>query len=208
VGDRWATGRTEAFSDGVFAIAITLLVLDLSIPTDQLDHPWRAIVHQWPSYLAYLTSFATIGSIWLIHHGIFTRIRYVDSRVMRLNLVLLLAASILPYPTRLVSEAIRHPHAERAMVFFYGLCLLAVATTLRALWRAATRDRELVHPDVSDDEIRALTLASTPSIGFFVAATVLAIFLPGVAAAGYCLIALTALVRVRGDQPGVAAGGI
>lgn len=71
---QWDTGRTEAFSDGVLGVAITLLVLDINIPQSQVKHFWYSIVHLWPTYLAYLTSFATIGGLWLAHHGIFARL--------------------------------------------------------------------------------------------------------------------------------------
>ncbi|HTY97845.1 MAG TPA: TMEM175 family protein, partial [Solirubrobacteraceae bacterium] len=105
MSSRWETSRTEAFSDGVFAIAITLLVLDLGVPSSELGHLGHGILHEWPAYLGYVTSFVTIGGIWLSHHGIFRRLRFVDSRVMRLNLLLLLFVSFLPYPTRLMAEA-------------------------------------------------------------------------------------------------------
>ena len=73
---RWATGRIEAFSDGVFAIAITLLVLDIKVDPSDYDHLARALGHEWPAYLAYVTSFLTVGSIWLAHHNLFTRLRF------------------------------------------------------------------------------------------------------------------------------------
>ena len=75
---RWETGRVEAFSDGVFAIAITLLVLEIRIDPAHFDHLWRALADEWPSYLAYVTSFLTVGGVWLAHHGLFSRLRYVD----------------------------------------------------------------------------------------------------------------------------------
>ena len=75
---QWSTGRIEAFSDGVFAIAITLLVLDISVPESDFDSLGSGIAHQWPAYLAYATSFVTIGGIWMAHHGIFRRLRYAN----------------------------------------------------------------------------------------------------------------------------------
>jgi len=77
---RWETTRTEAFSDGVFSIASTLLVLDIAIPASELDDLWSAIAHQWPPYLAYATSFITIGGIWLAHHSVFSRLQYTGQR--------------------------------------------------------------------------------------------------------------------------------
>ena len=115
MGNRWETGRTEAFSDGVFAIAITLLVLEIGIPASEFDDLWSAIFHEWPAYLGYATSFLTIGGLWLAHHGIFRRLRYANNAVMRINLLLLMAVSFLPYPTKLVAEAIgtRAPSARQ-----------------------------------------------------------------------------------------------
>ena len=105
MAERWSTSRTEAFSDGVFAIAITLLVLEIDVPETAYDDLWQGILDQWPAYLAYVTSFLTIGGIWLAHHGGFARLAFVDRRVMRLNLLLLMVVSFLPFPTRLVAEA-------------------------------------------------------------------------------------------------------
>ena len=78
VENYWGTSRTEAFSDGVFAIAITLLILEVNVPETAFDNLWRGIIDQWPSYLAYATSFITIGGLWLAHHGIFRRLQYVE----------------------------------------------------------------------------------------------------------------------------------
>jgi len=201
VGNRWETGRTEAFSDGVFAIAITLLVLDIGIPASEFDDLWSAIFHEWPAYLGYATSFLTIGGIWLAHHGIFQRLQYANDPVMRINLLLLMAVAFLPFPTRLVAEAIRDESAERAAAIFYGACLLAIALLFSALWAAVARDRRLLMPEVGDDEVKAILLASSPSIGFYAAAIALAIVAPRAAAVGYLLIAVVAALRVRGDEP-------
>ena len=72
---RWSPGRLEAFSDGVLAIAITLLVLEIKIEPSEFDHLWRALADEWPSYLAYVTSFLTIGAVWLAHHALFVRLQ-------------------------------------------------------------------------------------------------------------------------------------
>jgi uncharacterized membrane protein len=201
VGSRWDTGRIEAFSDGVFAIAITLLVLDIGIPASEFDDLWSAIFHEWPAYLGYATSFLTIGGLWLAHHGVFRRLRYANDLVIRINLLLLLmAVSFLPYPTRLVAEAIRDESAERAAAIFYGVCLLAIALLFSALWGAVARDRELLKPEVSDEEVNAILLASSPSIGFYAGAIALAIVAPQAAAFGYLLIAVVGVLRVRGDE--------
>jgi TMEM175 potassium channel family protein len=199
MGDRWGTGRIEAFSDGVFAIAITLLILEVGVPESEFDNLWRGIADQWPSYLAYATSFITIGGLWMVHHGIFRRLQYANSWVMRINLALLMAVSFLPFPTKLLAEAIHETDAERAAVIFYGATLLVISLLLSALWGVITRDR-LLKPEVSEQEINAILAATTPSLGFYVGVIVLAIFAPKVAAFGYLVIAIAAVLRTRGDK--------
>ncbi len=198
--DRWGTGRTEAFSDGVFAIAITLLVLEISVPESGFEDLWQGIADQWPSYLAYATSFLTIGWIWLIHHGIFRRLQYANSWVMRLNLVLLMATAFLPFPTKLLAEAIHDTDAERAASIFYGATLFVISALISILWRVIASEPELLRPQVSDMEVKAITAAATPNLAFYVAVIVLAIFAPKVSAFGYLVIAVIAIFRVRGDQ--------
>jgi uncharacterized membrane protein len=199
VPERWPTSRTEAFSDGVFAIAITLLVLEIGVPESEFDNLWKGIAGEWPSYLAFATSFLTIGAIWLTHHGVFARMQYVDSGVMRLNILLLLAVSFLPFPTRLMAEAFGHTSAERAAVIFYGSTLLAISALLSALWGAVARDPHLIRSGVTEDEVRRLLAATTPSIGSYAAALVLAIFAPHIAAFGFFVVAIVLILRARGD---------
>jgi TMEM175 potassium channel family protein len=200
VGNRWDTGRTEAFSDGVFAFAITLLVLDIGVPESGFDHLWRSIADQWPSYLGYATSFLTVGGIWLVHTGMFRRLQYANRRVMQVNLVLLMAVAFLPFPTTLVAEAIRNSSAERAAVIFYGGWLLVISLLYSALWSVIASDRSLLKPEVSEKEVDAIARATTPSLGFYLAVILLAFIAPRVAAFGYLIIAIVALLRARGDS--------
>jgi len=200
MGDHWETGRMEAFSDGVFAIAITLLILEISVPESAFEDLWSGIAHQWPSYLAYVTSFLTIGGIWAAHHGIFRRLAYANQRLMALNLLLLMAVSFLPFPTKLMAEAIHDEGASRTAVIFYGATLLVISLLLSALWGSVTLDRHVLRPEVGDDEIKAIALATTPNIGLYVAMIALAVFAPRVAIFGYLVIAVVALLRMRGDS--------
>ena len=204
VSDHWETNRTEAFSDGVFAIAITLLVLDIRIPATEFSDPWTALAHEWPAYLGFATSFVTIGGIWLIHHGMFRRLQYADTRIMRLNLLLLMAVSWLPFPTRFMAEAMRATEAERAAVIVYGASLLLISAIISGMWGAIALDRRLLKPDVSDAEIKLILRQSTPNLGFYVSLTALALFLPRAAAAGYLVVAVVAVLRARGDNFAVA----
>ncbi len=196
----WGTGRTEAFSDGVFAIAITLLILEVNVPETAFDNLWRGIADQWPSYLAYVTSFITIGGIWLAHHGIFRRLQYANTPLMLINLLLLMAVSFLPFPTKLMAEAINSSDAERTAVIFYGLSLLVISCLISALWGSVARDRHLLQPEVSAKEFNAIALATTPSVGFYVGVIVLAVLAPKIAVFGYLLIAIVAVLRARGDS--------
>jgi TMEM175 potassium channel family protein len=206
VANRWGTGRTEAFSDGVFAIAITLLVLDISVPEADFDDLWDGIVDQWPAYLGYTTSFLTIGGIWLAHHGIFRRLQHIDSTVMRLNLLLLMTVSFLPFPTRLMAEAIHDESAERVAVVFYGIALLVNSLVLGAMWQAIARRRELLRSEITDPEVQYLLRRTAPNIGFYAGVTLLAILLPYVAAVGYLVIAILLVFRAPSD-PGVTRAG-
>jgi TMEM175 potassium channel family protein len=193
--------RLEAFSDGVFAIAITLLVLEISVPESAFEDLWKGIADQWPSYLAFTTSFITIGGLWLVHHAIFRRLAGADGTVMRLNLLLLMLVSFIPFPSKLVAEAIdTTTDTERAAVIFFGLVLLAISVTTSALWRYVARHGDLLEPGVTDEEVRAMTRVTTPSMGFYVVVVLLAILAPQVAAFGYLLIAVVGVFRQRGDR--------
>jgi uncharacterized membrane protein len=187
------TARMEAFSDGVYAIAITLLILDVTVPPDSGDHLLRAYLDQWPAFLAYTASFATIGASWLGHSLVTEYLDHADAVLVRLNLVLLFVVSVIPFPTRLVGEYLTERHAERVAITIYGIHLLAATLLLSALWRYA-RSRGLVHPDRSDLEFRLLSRRVEPGlIGYLVLIGVGAL-LPIVALIGYLAIALLLVI--------------
>jgi TMEM175 potassium channel family protein len=200
VGDRWHTGRIEAFSDGVFAIAITLLVLDIHVPPTAFDNLWRGIANEWPAYLGFATSFITIGGFWMAHHGLFRRLEYANQLVMRLNLLLLMAVCFLPFPTRLVAEAIHTANAERAAVIFYGASLLVISLLYAALGQAVTSDRSLLRPEVTTDEVQLLVRQVRPNIGFYMAVIAFAELAPIAAAFGFLVVAVNVVLRARGDN--------
>jgi uncharacterized membrane protein len=189
-------GRLEALSDGVFAIAITLLVLELAVEPDAVDHPLRSILEEWPSYLTYVTSFLTIGVIWMAHSVITAHLRAADSTLYRLNLLLLLLASFLPFPTKLVGEFVDDEQAERVAVVFYGLTLLALVVSLTFLLRYAFSRPELVKDHVDEDTIAA-GAQYRPSYVFYAVAIAVGFLLPMVAVALYLGIALYLAVPAR-----------
>jgi len=192
------TARLEAFSDGVFAIAITLLVLDLAVPVTHVSeqHLLDAIGDQWPGYLGYLVSFSTVGALWLGHNAITDYLDRADTTLLRLNLLLLFFVSFLPFPTRLLSEYITADRAERVAVTFYGLTLLIAGALLSLFWRYALHAR-LVRPNAGDEEITLLTHRLTPGLGAYAVLIIVGLFSPVAAVIGYLVIALFFLIPLR-----------
>ncbi len=143
--------RLEAFSDGVFAIAITLLVLDLVVPAREetaahgLAH---ALASEWPAYFAYLVSFLAIGIIWVNHHAVFDRVRFVDRRVLFANLFLLLMVSLIPFPTRLLAEYLTAADGSHVAAAVYSATMLLMGVSFGLLWASLTRDRRLLHEGI------------------------------------------------------------
>jgi uncharacterized membrane protein len=152
------TGRVEAFSDGVFAIAITLLVLELKVPHDMTAPLWPELARQWPSYLALVTSFVTIAIMWINHHMLFTHVRRVDRPLMLLNAWVLFGTSLVPFPTALVAARLGHPGAELAASVYSGTFLFT-AVAFNLFWRyasSARRQPSLVR-DPHGPEVAAIT---------------------------------------------------
>jgi uncharacterized membrane protein len=190
---RLRTGRLEAFSDGVFAIAITLLVLEISVPPGSEDHLLDAVLDQWPSYLAYVVSFSTIGAVWLAHSAITEYLHGANTLLIRLNLLLLMVVSFLPFPTRLLAEYLGDDDPARVAATIYGLTLLAAAALLAVLWTYAV-SAGLVIPEAADEEIRVLTTRLTPGLGGYVALVIVGVFFPTIAILGYLLLAIVLIV--------------
>jgi len=194
------TQRLEAFSDGVFAIAVTLLVLDLAVPAGSQRDLLRAFATQWPSYLAYVVSFATIGAVWLGHSQITEYLERADGTLMRLNLLLLLFVSLLPFPTRLIAQNIAAEDRERVAVTIYGITLLLTTGLLSLLWWYALR-AHLVRPDAKDKELTILTQRLTPGLAGYVLLLVLGLVMPVLAVIGYLLVALFILLPLPLRRP-------
>ena len=200
--------RMEAFSDGVFAIAITLLVLELSIPEGSEGHLLGAVLSLWPSYLAYIVSFATIGATWLGHNSITHYMHGANATFLRANLALLLVVSFLPFPTKLVAEYLGSREDEKVAATVFGVTLLAVMSLLSVLWTLAVRGG-LVHPETGDEEITLLSRRLRPSLALYVVLIVVGWFTPIVAVIGYLVIAFFLIFPVslrRREKTEPAAG--
>jgi uncharacterized membrane protein len=167
--------RLEAFSDGVIAIAITLLILEIKVPEgagEQLPH---RLAQQWPSYVSYAVSFFVIGVIWLNHHALFAHLGRVDRKLMALNLVLLFTIATIPWPTSLLASYMREGgDAERLAALIYSGTMLAMGVAFGSLWTYAARDRRLLGTDLSDDEIRRRTLRFTIGAPLYLVALLVA----------------------------------
>ena len=147
------TSRLEAFSDGVFAIAATLLVLELRVPAGEGDLV-RALIGLWPAYAAYLISFLTIGIIWVNHHTLLEHCRRVDRPFLYLNLFLLIAVGIVPFPTALVGEYILSERGATAALVVYGLGAVLIALAFTGVFLYATHDHRLVGDHAAARRIR------------------------------------------------------
>src|SRR5688572_27932785 len=138
------TARVEAFSDGVFAIAVTLLILEIRVPeTVQHDGLRSALAHLWPSFLAFLASFMTIGVMWLNHHRLFTLIHKCDDGLIAFNLLLLLGITWIPFPTGLLAEHLLGPDSRVAGIV-YATSFFVIAIVFIVMWRYAVRSRLVV----------------------------------------------------------------
>jgi TMEM175 potassium channel family protein len=151
------TARVEAFSDGVFAIAITLLILEIKIPGPGPTQLSLQLLRQWPSYVSFVISFAFIGIMWMNHHRLFTHIRRCDDGLMVLNLLLLLGVTAVPFPTAVLAAHLRQP-GQRTAVLLYNGTYVFIAICFNVLWRyAAAQKRRLLAADVDRRTVDRIT---------------------------------------------------
>jgi uncharacterized membrane protein len=184
----------EGFSDGVFGFAITLLVVDLALHPP--GTPLQQVLHAWPAYLAYLTSFLTIGGAWLLHTALTDQLERIDRLFLRLNLLVLFAVVFLPFPTRLVAESLHNSSGERVYVTMYGLTLLAIRLLGSAL-DAYARYEHLYSPAGEDEELASTQRKFLPVVIGYVIAIIIGLLLPVVAAALYAGLAVYLMVPFR-----------
>lgn len=153
------SSRVETFSDGVFAIAITLLILEIKVPeVGTHGDLWDALGAQWPSYAAYVVSFLVIGIVWINHHQVFGYVALVDRTLTFLNLLLLLVVAAVPWPTAMLAEYLREDQASHVAAAVYSLLMVVVALTFQALWWHLTRTGHLFDPRVNIPAARATRL--------------------------------------------------
>jgi uncharacterized membrane protein len=182
------TGRTEAFSDGVLAIAITLLVLDLRVPVGDALHGSLAatLVQEWPSYAAYVTSFLIIGIIWVNHHGVFELVNRVDRVTLFLNLLLLMAVVAIPFTTALMAEYLREGGPDaRTAALIYSFVMLAMSLAFASLYTHVARHPALLADGVDPVGVRSsIVRFSAMGLLLYLTTMVVALF-----SAPLCLVA-------------------
>ncbi|AKB27050.1 Integral membrane protein [Methanosarcina siciliae T4/M] len=147
------TNRLEAFSDGVFAIAATLLVLEISVPPSGSELG-RELLTLWPSYLAYVTSFIVIGNIWINHHTMFDHIVRADHTLLLLNTIHLMFIAFIPFPTAVLSQALHNGTKESIATSFYGGTLAVTGILVNFMWHHAAHEHLLLGKDISHEQVK------------------------------------------------------
>jgi uncharacterized membrane protein len=194
--------RLEAFSDGVFAIAITLLVIEIVVPQHAGSHLLSALFHERPVYLAYFIAFISIGIVWIEHNALTEALDHVNAGFLRLNLLLLLLVAFLPYPARVMEEYLSlvdtEHGGERTAVAFFGLVLFLLRLMLIVLGRYAEREG-LFGDDTAEERVEEnrVRYQLGPSLIFYAVATACGLVSPYLGVSLYVLIGVYLLLPVR-----------
>jgi uncharacterized membrane protein len=153
------TSRIEAFSDGIFCVAITLLAIEIGVEakSDETNQNLaNSLMHLWPKYLAYFISFVNVLLAWIGHHGLFKNLRNTNNFVMMSNGFLLMLVALVPFPTKTLGLFLLTGAFKTAVVFYTGYFVL-ISIAFRILWYAASRNKELLVHNISEVQIRNIT---------------------------------------------------
>jgi uncharacterized membrane protein len=179
------TARLETFSDGVFAIAATLLILDVKLP--QGGSVTHGLLEIWPSYLAYALAFVTIGIMWINHHTVFRQIATVDRTFLTINIFFLMVIAFVPFPTRVLAEHLQHD--SKAAAFAYGVVMTLMAAMYGALWFYAATGRRLIAADADQRTVSGISRSFRPGVPIYAISTLSALLSAWLAVALYLAIA-------------------
>jgi uncharacterized membrane protein len=183
-------GRLETFADGVFAIAATLLILNVDSAVGEVSGELgERLLDAWPSYLAYVVSFLTIGIIWVNHHTVMSLVERVDRRFLLATVVFLMCVAFIPFPTRLLAEHLREDGAKAAALL-YGITLTATAVMFSVIWFWASIGRRLLKADADPKVVSGITRSYLPGPWIYLGATLVALVSPTASAILYGAIAL------------------
>jgi uncharacterized membrane protein len=187
------TNRLEAFSDGVFAVAITLLVLDLSVPEG--GDLWHQLKEEWPSFASFLVSFWVIGIIWVNHHGLIDHLNRTNRSVLYLNLLVLMTVVFIPFATALMAEHLKSGADERVAAIVYALAFLAMGIAFNLFWTYVVKHRPELGVQIPDEEVRRMSVGFMIGSPIYAVAVIMAFISPAVvliiigAVAGYYMLA-------------------
>jgi uncharacterized membrane protein len=172
------TSRLEAFSDGVFAVAITLLVLDLSVPGG--DELWHQLKEEWPQFASFFVSFWVIGIIWVNHHGLLDHLKRIDRPVLYLNLLVLMTVVFIPFSTALMADHLKSGADEKVAALVYALAFLAMGIAFGLFWTYIVKHRRDLGVEIPDEEIRRMSVRFTIGNPLYAVAVVMAFISPAV----------------------------
>lgn len=182
------TGRLETFADGVFAIAITLLVLAIRLPAPE-EPLGPALIRQWPEFAGYVVSFLTIGIMWVQHHRLFTLIRRSNSTFAMINVIFLMFIAFVPFPTAVLAQRLGTGVDEVGATLLYGATMTAIAAMFNAIWRyGSARGGHLLVATISASR-RAEARGYRWGVPIYALITLLAFINPLVSLAGFGLFA-------------------
>ena len=197
-GSEAERGRLEAFSDGVFAIAVTLLILEVKV-SDEGGSLAQRLQHAWPTYVAYLISFAVIAIMWINHHNMLQAVHRVDHAILVANVAMLLVISFIPFPTKIVGEHLSKGtfNDKRTSVLLFGGTMMAASLVFPWLWWALTRRPELRQPQVTEAVVRAGMRRNLLGLPTYSAATLVAVWFPLLSMAVFGAVAVFYLLPER-----------
>lgn len=193
------TDRLEAFSDGVIAIAITLLVLDIKLPHSS-NGLGQELLHLWPSYFAYAISFIVIGAIWINHHAMFDHIVRANHQLLLLNTLHLMFIAFLPFPTSVLADALHNRVDETVATAFYGGTLTVIGLLVVAMWYYAAHEHRLLSEKLNRDEARRFGRRLLVGPGGYAFATLVALVIPWLALIFYVALNVFFLWPRRGHR--------
>ena len=212
------TNRLEAFSDGVFAIAITLLILDIAVPAARQGRLWADLGLLWPHYGAYAISFLTIGVMWANHHNLMHLVGGVDQALVYLNLALLAIVAFIPFPTAVLAAYLGQAAGERgtgiaagganaqAAIGLYGLTMIALATAFTLLWLHLRRRPAILTRHASPALVRRELARSATGTGAYVIATAISFAVPLVSLVMYAMLVVVFAVAAARQIAAAASG--
>jgi uncharacterized membrane protein len=172
------TTRLEAFSDGVFAVAITLLILEINVPEG--EHLWHDLKEEWPSFASFFVSFWVIGIIWVNHHALLDHLKRTDRPVLYLNLLVLMTVVFIPFSTALMADHLKSGADERVAALVYALAFLAMGIAFNLYWTYIVKHRRELGVELADEEVRRMSVGFMIGSPLYAVAVIMAFISPAV----------------------------